>query len=240
MNASEVKVSLRRRYEATSAMWDYKTMGYKTTPGEWTCLSEWWGIDLLAISAWSNARFIGHEVKVSRGDYRTELLKPHKREHAKMYCDEFFFAVPKGLLTTDELEFKEPNWKPEDYVRERCPARCFSPTIANKSLKRSKIKVKGHGRWPIMLELESDPDLHWIPCEECGAKGYKEKSLVERESPTLWVPKDVGLIECTQENTYTTRKSPRNKEVVKTFTKKELGQMVRWASFRPDPRHAER
>jgi len=95
MTAAEVKDALRTRHPALA---EYGG------PGPWTCLEEWANIDLACFSAWSSAKppIVGYEVKVSRSDYRRELLKPGKRELAVSACHAFYFATPKGLLTKEE------------------------------------------------------------------------------------------------------------------------------------------
>jgi hypothetical protein len=114
LTAEAVKDALRRRHPVYEP-------GYQGV-GRWTCIEEWAGIDLLALDAWRSAAVVGYEVKVSRGDMRTELLRPHKRAAGVAMCTRFYFAVPKGLLTADELAFQEPldvdhSW----FERERCP-----------------------------------------------------------------------------------------------------------------------
>ena len=92
MTAAQIKDALRRRHPALSPG--------QTMVGEWTCLAEFHDIALLAFSAWSSRQFrrVGYEVKISRRDYRRELLKPYKRVGAVAFCHEFYFAVPVGLL----------------------------------------------------------------------------------------------------------------------------------------------
>jgi hypothetical protein len=114
LTAAEVKDALRARHHAAG--------GNGGMPGEWTCLEELFGIDLLAWSAWSKNTRIGYEVKVSRSDYRRELLAPDKRATAVALCNEFYLAVPNGLLTSHELAYREPgDLRPSDFQRERCP-----------------------------------------------------------------------------------------------------------------------
>lgn len=91
-------------------------------PGQWTCIEEWLGIDLLALNAWQKADVIGYEVKISRSDLRRELLKPCKRAHAVECTTEFYFAVPAGMLTPEEIAYEEPEWDlAADFRREPCP-----------------------------------------------------------------------------------------------------------------------
>lgn len=127
MTAEKVKDKLRRRYPAT------QRMGVRIVPGPWTCVEEWMNIDLLALCATQASRVpygrIGHEIKVSRSDYRSELRNPGKRAEAVAACHEFYFVVPAGLLRDDEMpggeatsggdRMKEPRRMSKDHQRER-------------------------------------------------------------------------------------------------------------------------
>lgn len=221
MNAADVKAALRKRHPA---LWP----GVHGQPGQWTCLEEFEHIDLLAIDAWSNASFIGYEVKVSRSDYRSELLRPGKRARGKLLCDEFYFAVPHDLLTPYELTWDEPEWEPQDFERQRCDAGCYPRRGYRRELPKT-----GWGN--------TDPDdyLTWIECLACEGTGSVGPSRVEVEAPYLWVPKDVGLV-IVRENgtTRCLRKSPVTKSRA-DITRRMVCQMVRHASARPDPRHVE-
>jgi hypothetical protein len=48
-------------------------------------------------------RRIGYEVKVSRADFKAEVARPWKRAPAMTVCNTFYFAVPDGLVTLDEV-----------------------------------------------------------------------------------------------------------------------------------------
>lgn len=228
MTAREVKEALYARHFASAAQ----------MPGPWTCIEEFRGIDLLAFSAWSTqekyAR-VGYEVKVSRSDLRSELLNPGKRAHNVAWCNTFYLAVPKGLLTDEEIAWAEPEWPDGAFERERCPnyegwrrrKKCVEEVPVPRVLvERYENYRRGwsHGAWTE------------IPCRVCGGRGYLEKSLVEREAPTLWVPRDVGLMVVDGRGTRIVKKSPRRKEVP-ALSPNEVGTLVRWVSMRPDPRH---
>lgn len=111
LTADVVKQALRRHHPGD----DQGSM-----VGQWTCIEEWRGIDLLALNAWQKADVIGYEVKISRSDLRRELLKPHKRADALARTTEFYLAVPDGLLMPEEIAYEEPEWAPEDFDRETC------------------------------------------------------------------------------------------------------------------------
>lgn len=272
MTAREVKDALRRRHPAVA---EYGG------PGPWTTLEEWANIDLLAFSAWSSKKppIVGYEVKVSRSDYRRELLKPEKRTAAVAGCWQFWFAVPKGLLTKEEKAYVEPeHFRGQAFVRDSCPERCSKikgqerryllsadarrsmqlVTEATAKLSGSwwtipsaygdaASSLRGHGWGDKKVEVrgEYNPDddhynaggpvQEWRACTSCDGRGYTRKSVVEEEAPTLWVPNDVGLIEVHPNGRcHVVRKAPLEEP---THPIGDLCQLVRWVSFRPDPRH---
>ena len=207
-------------------------------PGAWTVIEEYRGIDLLAFSAWvsaGNYARVGYEVKVSRSDMRSELMNPGKRTRNVEWCNEFYFAVPAGLLTDEELAWKEPAWTVEDWSRTRCPG------VGGRQCRPYSSRSKRHYvRVPVPAVSRYRDDLEKsIICPTCGGKGSISKSRVEEESPILWVPADVGLIVVDGRGTRLVRRAPRRPEVA-ALSSGELGQLVRWISMRPDPRHYAR
>lgn len=236
------------------------------------------GIDLLAFAAWSQPTpkvtgvkypIVGYEVKVSRGDYRREILKPDKRAIAVERCHAFYFATPKDLLTEAEKAFVQPEHFEDGsaFVREPCPEHCTRSDryrkgrTSNRSGKLERVPevhvglrcelnlVYGEGedehhqpkqeddpgREPQRWEGENNVWWDWRECKACDGRGYMRKSVVEEEAPTLWVPPDVGLIEIVGRKCRVVRKAPVNHEPRDDWG--SIGQIVRWASFRGDPRH---
>jgi len=202
-------------------------------PGPWTVIEEFRYIDLLAFSAWSsqgNYARIGYEVKVSRSDLRAELLNPNKRGQNVEWCNEFYLAVPKGLLTADELAYDEPEWADEDWRGERCPGFAGQACAA-------KWRQRTHKVYLVKPSTSKWDSHEYVTCPTCGGKGTLTKSRVETEAPTCWIPRDVGLVVVDGRGTRVVRKSPRRKEVP-ALSVSELGSLVRWVSMRPDPRHS--
>lgn len=243
--AADVKDALRRRHPALDPFGG---------PGQWTCVEEWHAIDLLAFNAWSGnggPRYgrVGYEVKVSRSDYRRELLAPAKRAGAVAFCHEFYFAVPKGLLKPEELAFEEPAVLQDRaaYDRERCPgyygARC-SPSyrLGRRRQNKGPHTVRfGNGGNPYGWSKHQ----YDLVCPTCEGKGYVLLALAERICPQLWVPADVGLVEIDGGGCHVTRKAPRRAPrglggALEPFTDHVVAGLVRHASYRPDPRHADR
>lgn len=220
MNAAEVKNALYARHPGHAGQ----------MPGAWTCVEEWRGIDFLAFSAWSSQSSygrIGYEVKISRSDLRAELLNPNKRTDNVMWCNEFYLAVPRGLLTPDEIAYEEPAWNDKAFLRESCPNKKYRQRPCQET-----VPVPTLTSYPSQY----GGGFEQITCRVCGGKGYTAKSQVEKEAPTCWVPADLGLIVVDGRGTKLVRKSPRRKEVP-MLRPREVGQLVRWISIRPDPRH---
>jgi hypothetical protein len=66
-------------------------------------------IDALAMGLWPSRglEIHGIEVKISRNDWKRELLKPDKAEPIAERCDRFYVATPAGLVDPFELP---PAW----------------------------------------------------------------------------------------------------------------------------------
>jgi hypothetical protein len=73
--------------------------------GEWLTYAECFRIDFFAMHAWPSRKHVrvGYEIKVSRGDFLSEIRKPGKRMNAVDLCNEFYFATPAKLVHADEI-----------------------------------------------------------------------------------------------------------------------------------------
>jgi hypothetical protein len=229
--AADVKEKLRGHHSAIQ--W----LG-KPVPGAWTCVEEWERIDLLAISAHRHppkhssklAPYprVGYEVKVTRGDMRADLLDPSKREHYHQLCNRLFYAVPLGLLTPAEIAWEEPDdfSKPGAFERRACPGRRCTPVRK----RRSRYDPPAGHFW-----TDVGGQRVAKPCLVCDGRGYLTRSLVEQTAPTLWVPRDVGLAVVSERGVSIVRRAPWRE--TKPLTPHQLADLLRWVSFRPDPRH---
>lgn len=101
-------------------------------------------------------------------------------------------------------------------------------------------------------------------CVVCRGYGTTTKSRVELEAPNLWIPRDVGLVVVGPRGCSVIRESPRRATTEPIIPwpylgalrrqrngflsdremqdylrleRQSIAQLVRWASFRPDPRH---
>jgi hypothetical protein len=278
MTAEDVIAALRKRHPA----FDPQLAGV----GRWTTIREWQNIDLLALDAWRAGDVIGYEVKVSRSDMRSELLDPSKRARAVAMCTRFYFAVPAGMLTPAEREWQEPEWSPEDFVRAKCTNPGCTAKIVPRGWHRSSpkprgAKLRGTPREGVSVRLGYVTERgehpaggtysHTIAVEACCAvcKGYgtTAKSRVEEVAPTLWVPRDVGLVAVGPRGCAVLREAPRRtvtepiipwpylgyaREDGPTprrstppkdrsrLERQAINTFARWVSARPDPRHSRR
>ncbi|MCA1571061.1 MAG: hypothetical protein LC798_12210 [Chloroflexi bacterium] len=255
--AGEVKAALRKHHPGASA---------GRIVGQWTCIEEWRNIDVLALNAWKQADVIGYEVKVTRSDLRHELLRPDKRADAVAMTTEFYFAVPAGMLSAAEIAWEEPEWQPGDFRRVTCPGvpEFGGPAYPGARHERwggrcSRLvrEYKVPAPIPEVIALEGwqrrrdenedeaierylqDSYRHRVRCWACGGRGYLERSRVEREAPTLWVPRDAGLVMVGRRGCSVIKASPKRRDPVPlAATRRELNDLARWVSHRPDPRHA--
>lgn len=67
--------------------------------------------DFLAINTWQSRgmELIGHEIKVSMSDWKSELAKPEKAERFARYCRRWYVAVPSALAREIKHEVP-PTW----------------------------------------------------------------------------------------------------------------------------------
>lgn len=225
--AADVKDKVRRLYPGT------QRMGPAKLPGVWVTVEEWNGIDLLAIGVThaTHRAWIAHEVKVSRSDLRAELLHPYKRDAYKTFATQLYLAVPDGLLKPDEIEYEEPEYE----FRFDCPEQCAHRSGGSKT----KIRVPA----PIVRESRCngreasyDDDWAYVTCPTCNGFGSPSFGEFVAEAPTLWVPRDVGLILVSGRKAWVEKEAP--KMTPKDLDRETVGYLARWISARPDPRHA--
>ena len=83
-------------------------------------------IDLFAMNMFRCKKFIriAYEIKVSRADFFSEIKNPQKREPIMRFCNQFWFATPKGLISPTEvpqgiglMEFTEGSVYPDFIVK---------------------------------------------------------------------------------------------------------------------------
>lgn len=99
MRAADVLRALMPRYEPPWACWPELRVGTHRSADVGQRM------DLWAIATWPAAHFerVAIEIKVSRGDYRSEVARPQKRAAAMLLSNRFYFAVPHGLVRVEEV-----------------------------------------------------------------------------------------------------------------------------------------
>lgn len=88
-------------------------------------------VDALAVSIYESSGYarVGYEVKVTRADFQTEMCRPEKTQASAMWCSEFYFACPKGVL--------EPKDVPDPYGLV-----IINPRGSTRRVKRSTIESR--------------------------------------------------------------------------------------------------
>jgi len=92
MKAEEIVQLLRQRFAAPA--W-----AFLEQVGDATGFATSRHVDGLAMGLWPSRglEIIGFEVKVSRSDWKRELLKPDKAEVVASRCDRWYVVAPKGI-----------------------------------------------------------------------------------------------------------------------------------------------
>jgi hypothetical protein len=142
------------------------------------------------------------------------------------------------------------------YVSSRTPkgslVRLPIPAVLRPSSYRTFDGVVVHSDWDIEQAIRTQ-GFEDVVCPMCDGRGHAGVSRVESEAPTLWVPKDVGLIEVYPSGALVVRREAPKNKTPKTILgdahqgddrdrsrRQRVADIVRWTSYRPDPRHAER
>lgn len=107
MNAKEVIEALRKRHGSNGREWAFfeelrAGTGYKNIRAGMNPEQRFdaWAINLYPSKSHMT---VVYEVKVSRSDFLHEIANPTKREQALQHSNEFYFAVPAGLVQLDEV-----------------------------------------------------------------------------------------------------------------------------------------
>lgn len=113
MKAEEVVEALRKRHGIAGMQWaffgelragtGYAVWNYKEGkhfPNNPEQRFDAWAINLYPSKKHER---IAYEIKVSRADFLHEIKNPEKRQQALSLSNYFYFAVPKGLVSVEEI-----------------------------------------------------------------------------------------------------------------------------------------
>lgn len=162
--------------------------------------------DFVAIDKYSTTQALhGHEVKVSRSDWLTELRDPSKADRVKRFCDYWWLVVPSAdIVKQEELpegwgllvqsgaklraKVKAPRLTPEpltlDFVAGLASA--IQRTACREPLRRDARKI---GRWD---ERRGYYDL----CQACGEPApcaFHQPRLVRQHAVISEVPRVLDI-----------------------------------------------
>lgn len=112
MKASEVLNALRQRHNTKGTAYEWAFFeelrigtGYNSKEDKAANTRPEQRLDAWAINLYPSKNFlkITYEVKVSRSDFLHEIKHPEKRQQGLSFSNEFYFAVPHGLVKPEEI-----------------------------------------------------------------------------------------------------------------------------------------
>lgn len=101
MNDMDIRIALRKKYcEPEWAYFDEVGQGTGANSGRFA--------DAVAMNLWPSRglEIVGIEIKVSKSDLKSEMLKPEKAEAIAKYCDSFWLVMPSALYS--KIDFTTP------------------------------------------------------------------------------------------------------------------------------------
>lgn len=144
MNAQQVIEALRKRHGLNGREWaffdelragtGYKNIRKGLNPEQ---RFDAWAINLYPSK---NHMTVVYEVKVSRSDFLHEMANPTKREQGLQHSNEFYFAVPSGLV------------KPEE-VPEECGLLYVNDDLSIKTIKKAQYRQDALLSWSLLASI---------------------------------------------------------------------------------------
>lgn len=126
--------------------------------------------DLIAMDLWpaQGNELIGHEVKVSRADWQTELRDPTKAEAFKRHMDRWYLVAPAGVAQPEELPDGWGLLIVDDAggtrIKVRAPKLTPEPVPRGLLAAFARATAKTAAR---MTRREILPDADGVPCRHC-------------------------------------------------------------------------
>ncbi len=144
MNAKQVIEALRKRHGSKAREWaffeelragtGYKNIRKGLNPEQ---RFDAWAINLYPSKGHMT---IVYEVKVSRSDFLHEIANPVKREQALQYSNEFYFAVPAGLVSSEEIP-------------EECGLLYVNDDLTIKTIKKAPYRSDATLTWSLLASI---------------------------------------------------------------------------------------
>lgn len=157
-------------------------------------------IDYLALGLWGNrgTRLDGHEIKVSRADWLTELAKPAKAESWWSVCNRWWLVVPdESIVQGDELPDGWGLMVPPTAANRRSFKVVVKPTVRDVPpplwLMRTLIK---RDRYAAADQLQRDVmQARWDGHDEGKKAAYAEQQRRDGKVLTPDMEERLGLLE---------------------------------------------
>lgn len=144
MNAKIVIDALRKRHGSNGREWAFfdelrAGTGYKNIREGMNPEQRFdaWAINLYPSKGHMT---IVYEVKVSRSDFLHEIANPTKREQALRHSNEFYFAVPTGLIQLQE-------------VPEECGLLYVNEDLTIKTIRKAPFRCDALLTWSLLASV---------------------------------------------------------------------------------------
>lgn len=121
VTSADIRAALRLRFEATS-----HALLFEVADGTGANAKRY--ADAVAVGLWPSHghKIEGVEIKVSRSDFLRELKDHSKAEAVYRYCNHWWIACPKGMVSPDELP---PTWGLLELVGESLRVKVKAPLL---------------------------------------------------------------------------------------------------------------
>lgn len=132
----ELMALIRQRHHESSIMIPELRLGCGAGNGSERRIDMW----ALDANPAKSCTATAYEIKVSRSDFRRDLVDPLKQRGARLISDQFFYVAPRGLIRRDEV----PDWtgllEPSEYG--------YLHQVV-----QAPIRSKDSPSWPLVVSL---------------------------------------------------------------------------------------
>lgn len=141
--------------------------------------------DAVAFGLWpSHGHLVeGVEIKVTRSDFLSEMKKPLKSQPVFQYCDRWWLACPKGMVSPDELP---PTWGLLELCGDVLRQKVKAPKLSPESMPRTFIagllrRHAGADEAMVRVLVQREVQAERLRMEESLRREYERRHSVEEE-----------------------------------------------------------
>lgn len=160
--------------------------------------------DAVAVGLWASHGHLiqGIEIKVSRGDFLSEMKKPEKSEPVMRYCGRWWLACPKGMVKPEELpptwgmlelddkgalrvKVKAPILKPEPVTLGFFASLCRRRAGYDEAMSKNEINR--------LVKVSVDYEKERLQGAQAQKLGYRHQQIVDAEAKIAAILEATGI-----------------------------------------------